>query len=90
MAEKDTSSLDPSPPLRSNQEIELKINPPEAEVLASDLEWDGPDDPDNSRNWPQWQRILHTAIPAVWSFGLYAATPLLPSFLPFEPVLLAC
>ncbi|KAF1992969.1 MFS general substrate transporter, partial [Amniculicola lignicola CBS 123094] len=35
-----------------------------------DLDWDSPEDPDNPRNWPLWQRILHSAIPALWSFGL--------------------
>lgn len=65
--------LGPDTQFQSNEEERLKTNPPEREILASDLDWDRPDDPDNPRNWPLWQRILHSAIPAVWSFGLYAA-----------------
>lgn len=58
---------------RGNDEEGLKTNPPGTEALAGDLDWERPDDPDNPRNWPLWQRILHSAIPALWSFGLYAA-----------------
>ena len=62
--------------LQSNEEEGLNANSPKTEALAGDLDWDTPDDPENPRNWPLWQRILHSAIPAVWSFGLYAV-PLL-------------
>jgi len=63
--------------LQSNEEEGLNANPPKTEALVDDLDWDTPDDPENPRNWPLWQRIFHSAIPAVWSFGLYAV-PLLP------------
>ncbi len=35
------------------------------------LDWTGPDDPDNPHNWPVWKKIFHSAIPAIYSFGLY-------------------
>ncbi|KAJ3546720.1 hypothetical protein NM208_g1862 [Fusarium decemcellulare] len=34
------------------------------------LDWDGPDDPENPMNWPVWKKIMHSAIPAVYAFGL--------------------
>lgn len=34
-------------------------------VTPDDLVWDDDADPDNPRNWPQWQRIYGTAIPAL-------------------------
>ncbi|KAF2730702.1 putative polyamine transporter 4 [Polyplosphaeria fusca] len=55
---------------RDNEEGRLEAGLPKTEALAGDLDWDGPEDPDNPRNWPSWQRILHTAIPAFWTFGL--------------------
>ncbi|KID93274.1 Major facilitator superfamily domain, general substrate transporter, partial [Metarhizium majus ARSEF 297] len=56
--------------LQGGQEEGLKTDPPERAVVAANLDWDKPDDPDNARNWPPWQRIFHSAIPAFWSFGL--------------------
>ncbi|KAI3394367.1 hypothetical protein diail_2833, partial [Diaporthe ilicicola] len=66
---------------RSNNEL-LETNSPKAEALAGDLDWDRPDDPENPRNWPLWQRILHSAIPAVWSFGLCAGISSLVAAIP--------
>lgn len=40
--------------------------------VADTEDWAGPDDPGNPRNWPLWQRIMHSAIPAIYAFGLYA------------------
>ncbi|WAO97056.1 MFS domain-containing protein [Fusarium falciforme] len=34
------------------------------------LDWDGPNDPDNPMNWPTGKKILHTAIPALYTFAL--------------------
>lgn len=56
--------------LQGSGEEGLSANLSKTEALAGDLDWDRPDDPENPRNWPLWQRILHSAIPAVWSFGL--------------------
>ncbi|KAF2202288.1 MFS general substrate transporter [Delitschia confertaspora ATCC 74209] len=43
------------------------------------LDWDGPNDPDNPRNWSLWQRTYHTAVPSVMcfivSFGTSVYTP---------------
>jgi hypothetical protein len=32
---------------------------------SSDLDWNGPDDPDCPYNWPLWKRIYMTSIPAL-------------------------
>ncbi|KAF2799242.1 hypothetical protein K505DRAFT_346061 [Melanomma pulvis-pyrius CBS 109.77] len=56
-----------------NEEGILNTSPPEREALAGDLDWDSPGDCGNPRNWPLWQRILHSAVPAVRSFGLCVA-----------------
>ncbi|MCJ1351239.1 MAG: hypothetical protein MMC33_001222 [Icmadophila ericetorum] len=45
----------------SNDSFELTQNP---------SDWDGPDDVDNPRNWPTWKKVFHSAIPAIYSFGL--------------------
>jgi len=68
------TDLDNAATSQGNEEGRLKTNLPNGEALAGDLDWDSPDDCENPRNWPLWQRILHSAIPAVWSFGLYVAT----------------
>ena len=31
-------------------------------------DWNGPDDPENPMNWPLWQRIYHTTVPALFGF----------------------
>lgn len=36
------------------------------------LVWDGPDDPDNPRNWPFRKRAFNTALPAIYAFLMYA------------------
>jgi hypothetical protein len=38
--------------------------------IAKDLDWDGPDDPGNPYNWPVWQRVFHSAMPALYCFVL--------------------
>lgn len=42
----------------------------EEDAAADCDDWDGPDDPENPRNWPLSTRILHSAVPAVYAFGL--------------------
>ncbi len=37
-------------------------------IAAAALQWDGPNDPDNPINWPNWQRYWHIVPPAVISF----------------------
>jgi hypothetical protein len=39
-----------------------------------DLDWEGDDDLENPRNWPVWKKVIHTAIPAIYTFGLYVAS----------------
>ena len=40
-------------------------------VTEQPLDWDGPDDKDDPHNWPIWKKVFHSAIPAIYSFGLY-------------------
>ena len=35
-------------------------------VTAQD--WTGPDDPENPRNWPLWQRVYHATVPGLFGF----------------------
>ena len=46
-------------------------------VTAQD--WTGPDDPENPHNWPMWQRVYHTTVPALFclavTFGTSVYTP---------------
>ncbi|KPI40635.1 Polyamine transporter 4 [Cyphellophora attinorum] len=51
-------------------------------VTPDDLVWDDEVDPDNPRNWPQWQRIYCTAIPAL---QLLIITMALSSYVPATP-----
>ena len=41
------------------------------ELTQGSPEWEGPDDVDNPHNWPVWKKVFHSAIPAIYSFGLY-------------------
>ena len=51
-------------------------------IKTVSLDWDGPNDVDNPRNWPKWKKIFHSAIPAIYSFGLYVQSkPIYNSFL---------
>ena len=36
--------------------------------VVTALDWTGPDDPENPRNWPLWQKIYHTIIPGLFAF----------------------
>ena len=54
-----------------------KPNTLQRTVTAQD--WTGPDDPENPRNWPMWQRVYHTTVPALFclavTFGTSIYTP---------------
>ncbi|KAH7310527.1 major facilitator superfamily domain-containing protein [Stachybotrys elegans] len=78
MAAKDTSQILTND-LRPH---EPNTFPLEGEAPAGSWDWDSADDPANPRNWPLWQRILHTGIPALWSFGLCAGISTLVAALP--------
>lgn len=43
---------------------------------TNELDWEGDNDPENPRNWPVWKKVIHTAIPAIYTFGLYVASHL--------------
>lgn len=34
-----------------------------------DIDWDGPNDPENPLNWLKWKRIYHIIPPAIISFS---------------------
>ena len=35
------------------------------------MDWDGPDDPGNPRNWTMGTKIYATAVPAMYAFAVY-------------------
>lgn len=41
---------------------------PNVKRILTAQDWNGPDDPENPMNWPMWQRIYHTTIPALMGF----------------------
>lgn len=41
---------------------------PSATRIATAQDWNGPNDPENPINWPLWQRIYHTTVPALMGF----------------------
>ncbi|KAK0641737.1 putative polyamine transporter 4 [Cercophora newfieldiana] len=47
------------------------------------LDWDGPNDPDDPMGWPVWKKILHSAIPAIYSFGLATCISTFVAAIPF-------
>ena len=42
----------------------------QAASIAKALDWDGPDDLENPYNWSVWQRVFHSAMPALYCFVL--------------------
>lgn len=38
---------------------------------TQELDWDEEKDPENPMNWSMWKKVIHTAIPAIYTFGLY-------------------
>ena len=49
------------------------------------LDWTSQDDTDNPLNWPMWQRVYHTTVPALLGFtvtlGSSIYTPGIPSIM---------
>lgn len=41
------------------------VSQPSEVSESSDLDWNGPDDPDCPYNWPMWKRIYMTSVPAL-------------------------
>ena len=54
-----------------NGHVSYSTRDSEATSIAKELDWDAPDDPENPYNWPLWQRIFHTAVPALYCFPMY-------------------
>ncbi|CAF9921494.1 MAG: hypothetical protein HETSPECPRED_004566 [Heterodermia speciosa] len=52
-------------------------------VTEQPLDWDGPDDKDDPHNWPIWKKVFHSAIPAIYSFGLTTGISTSVAALPF-------
>ncbi|KAH7351261.1 MFS multidrug transporter-like protein [Rhexocercosporidium sp. MPI-PUGE-AT-0058] len=48
---------------------DLEKGKAEQQAPPAILDWDGPDDPDNPLNWPQWKRNFHVIPPAIISFA---------------------
>jgi hypothetical protein len=52
-------------------DIEKKIQDlekgPSKHASPADLDWDGPDDPENPHNWPIRKKVMHIIAPAVIS-----------------------
>jgi hypothetical protein len=40
------------------------------QTLLKPLDWEGPDDSANPRNWPLPKRVFHTALPALHAFTM--------------------
>ncbi|KAM0553244.1 hypothetical protein ACHAPJ_007533 [Fusarium lateritium] len=74
-------SLDSNPDTHHSDK-ESTRNGSVAPDSAEALDWDGPDDPENPMNWPTWKKVIHTAIPAVYTFGLTTGISTLVAALP--------
>ncbi|KAK3985092.1 polyamine transporter 4 [Cladorrhinum sp. PSN332] len=68
--EGETSDSTQSPPVEMSQTSQV-------------LDWDSPDDPDNPKNWPKWKKILHSAMPSIYAFGLTTSISTLVAGIPF-------
>ncbi|KAK6336528.1 hypothetical protein TWF696_002078 [Orbilia brochopaga] len=55
------------------EQQKVEVIAPETPPVA--LDWDGPSDPDNPRNWPFVDRVFHTIPPALFSFVVTFASP---------------
>ncbi|KAH7184943.1 major facilitator superfamily domain-containing protein [Fusarium flagelliforme] len=49
---------------------------------TKELDWDGEEDPENPMNWALWKKVIHTAIPAIYTFGLTTGISTLVAGLP--------
>ena len=60
-------------PESNGENIDKEINGSPKQVNQDTLlVWDGPDDPDNPRNWPFRKRAFNTALPAIYGSLMYA------------------
>lgn len=55
-------------PSRSNSVTPQGASTPKEQNTEPPTDWDGPQDPDNPRNWPKAKRVFHTFIPASFAF----------------------
>lgn len=42
------------------------ISPVEQETKDNIVDWDGPDDPQNPRNWPTWKRMIQVVLSSLF------------------------
>ncbi|RPB02671.1 MFS general substrate transporter [Choiromyces venosus 120613-1] len=54
-------------------EESLERGSKEAEVVG-ELDWDGPNDPENPRDWPLFKRCYHTLVPSLFNFAVTFGT----------------
>lgn len=54
-----------------DQDTEKQSSSPLALPRKDQLDWDGPDDAENPRNWSFAQRVFQTAPPALFSLIVY-------------------
>lgn len=59
--EKSASLEDGHHDQQSNESDQTAIEQ-EQETKDNVVDWDGPDDPQNPRNWPQWKRITQVVL----------------------------
>ena len=59
--EKPTISDDSNPSQKSSEPEQTAM---EQEIKNNIVDWDGPDDPQNPRNWPAWNAIPKSSWPA--------------------------
>ena len=46
------------------------------------VDWDGPDDPDNPLNWPQWKKLLTTFLLCLMTFAIYIGSAIITPGIP--------
>ena len=44
------------------------------DLIEEPIDWNGSSDKANPHNWPAWKKVFHSAIPAIYSFGLYVSS----------------
>lgn len=60
----------------SSTAVDAEPDPRDASTATAHavLDWDGPDDTGNPKNWSVLKKIFHTAIPALYGFSVYVPT----------------
>ena len=65
----DSAHLPPPKEMDDEAETRTPSTTSESSITpVAALDWDGPEDVGNPRNWPTWKRVYHTSIPALYGF----------------------